>query len=674
VQLEINEVIGIVKNNTLQARWCRGLVAFGSSCVLLWTGAASSQTTPPIRNISSQKARFRVKGPEQLILGKEASATVVLEGQSPRPLRWYTNIGEITESRDGPNGRLKQIYLPPRNTKYPQIAIIAAVSDDGSAFAWTSIALIGSASVKIETKPRAEIKLRVGKVDYGPFKSDTHGIARINVLVPPGISQATSFVTDTLGNTGGSPVDLGVPATNRLLAVCPPEGHRFLFFAMDKEASPLRKGKIDIQTAKVAAGALEQLSDGVFTSSIEVPDGISAGERATLKAALVDDPASVARCTMGVPLELPDQIAVGLSPKAIRAGYEKPVAVTVTLRYPGKRKPGRVPVELSPDMGRVDDVTLVSDTTYQAHWTVPHSFAGKNRAMIEANVPVARTLKGNASLSLRAGPVTRLTVVAPDTKLAADGRSTAPISAKALDDYGNSVLSGIRLTGTARFGALGPFEKRADGSFVARYTAPSGDRSEDDRLVISVIEGDRNTGVAASCPVGLAAQGPSWMVALRLGYLSNFGLVSAPLFLASVEHPLSFIDNNLLVGAEGGYYGDSTARFNDTHHEKIDTSVTAFPLLARIVYQRRLAPAVVYPGLGAGVLFTKIKVTSPNTGISDVVQANLLLAGFLGASIKAGPGRALAEFGYWYSRIEKEWIKGSLIGGFHGTVGYELEF
>ena len=101
--------------------------------------------------------------------------------------------------------------------------------------------------------------------------------------------------------------------------------------------------------------------------------------------------------------------------------------------------------------------------------------------------------------------------------------------------------------------------------------------------------------------------------------------------------------------------------------------MSAFPLLARILYQFTFQPVYFYPGLGAGILFADIKVASANTGKSEVAHPYLLLAGFLGAAIKAGPGRVFIELGYWNSHVDESWVKGNL-GGFHGTAGYELEF
>lgn len=426
-----------------------------------------------------------------MVLGRDLSATVVIEGWSEGRLRLYTNIGQITQPQEGPPGRLEATYTPLTGVKYPHVAIVVAGSDDNRVFAWTAIRLVGSASVKIETKPDSDVRLRVGTIDYGPVRTDTQGIVRINVQVPPGVTQATSFVTDTLGNASTSLVDLLVPTANRIFAVCPAKGDRILLFGVDKTASPLIKPKIVIKSFPVTTGALNRLSDGVFTSSIDLPESENAGDKATWTAALADDPVSTTSCTIDIP------------------------------------------------------------------------------------------------------------------------------------------------------------RKRITKSFVTENLAT--DRAE---------EVPRKT---------------RWSLSLRLGYLSNLGWISSPVFSIALGLRLPFTDYPFIVSAETGYYGNKTTEKSANKNYKVGTSVTAFPLLARILYQFTIGPVYLSPGLGAGVLFANAEVTSTQTGTSRVFQPYFLLAGFLESSIQAGPGRVLADLGYWHSRVDETWVRGNL-GGLHGAVGYELEF
>jgi opacity protein-like surface antigen len=97
------------------------------------------------------------------------------------------------------------------------------------------------------------------------------------------------------------------------------------------------------------------------------------------------------------------------------------------------------------------------------------------------------------------------------------------------------------------------------------------------------------------------------------------------------------------------------------------------PILPRAVYSLPVDPLTLYIGAGFGTAIVGREVSSESTDKTKTAKAHFGLSGILGADMKLGPGRAVAELGYLYVVSSDNVVQGNT-GGLLITVGYRFEF
>jgi hypothetical protein len=154
--------------------------------------------------------------PSHLLLGKDASAVLTVAAPAGAKVTLSTSVGSVSEAkREG--GVFHARFTPPA-VKSPSVALVLAQVLDGSSreLRWLAIPLWGADTMEIETRPGSKVEADVAGHVVGPVTADKSGIARLPMVVPPGVEKATLHITDKLGNSADKPLDLEPPPFSRL--------------------------------------------------------------------------------------------------------------------------------------------------------------------------------------------------------------------------------------------------------------------------------------------------------------------------------------------------------------------------------------------------------------------------------------------------------------------------
>jgi hypothetical protein len=606
-------------------------------------------------------------GPPHLVLGRDGSAEIDLRSTPGGSVRLFANVGDISlvdASED--DGRLRAVYTPPK-TRFPQLAVIVAVTDHPDVFDWLAIPLHGQAKVTIESEPKAEIRVRVGERDFGPVLTNRAGRARLGLVVPPGISMATTIATDPLGNTRESPLELSAPPFSRGVLVCPRFGDRVRIFVTNPDGSSAPSPDVELVATPGSMRAAKMLAPGVLAARYDPPqEEIAEGLEAVVTASLEHTDGWSMDCRMPVPGEAPSGAVVTVDAAGFTAGGP-PLGVSARVVFPGRRPPRRVRVSASADLGQLSDIERAADGSYRATWTLPDRFEGRERATVRFEVDTDPSLVAEASTRLLPAAPDALVARLEDASLTADGHSETELVVTALDAYGNQTAA-PSLRGSAR-GRVAPFSRRRDGSLVARYTAPRQHDATPDRLLVQ----GTGTNLRAAQTVTLRPVPRRFQAAARLGYVTNLGRVSSPLVVADVLVRLPLWNERTLVGIEAGYYSNASSVQTADGGEDVSLEVDAIPVMARGVYQLRLGPFDVHGGGGVGAILAGTSLASPSTGRTSTRDPRLAFGPLLGAAYRVGPGRALMETAYWHAPMIETNLRGN-VGGLVVSGGYGVEW
>jgi hypothetical protein len=612
---------------------------------------------------SAEGGELDLTGPAQMILGVDATAEISAVDPDGKPVQMFVNVGGLSDVRSV-DGRVRATYTPPA-TRFPQVAVVAAVSEDGLVVDWLAIPLHARPKFTIASERNTEVVVRVEEAEFGPIKTDRKGGARLEIEVPPGVTDVVVVARDKLGNEKATTHSLGVPEFDRMTVVCPRGGDQLLIFAVDATGQPDGNARFDLAASPGALEPAVMEAPGRYSAVFVVGDEVAAAEESDLSVTLRGS-ASSSTCRAPIPRELPTGVSVAFEPASFVAGSGVPVAVTIDVAYPGRRLPRLVAPSVEVDLGTISELEMVSHEQFRATWTVSDEFGGKTAATLRVRTTVASALDGRSTIALRAGAVARLEVNADREGLRADGHATAQVRVAGIDEFGNPVQA-MQLS-TRAGGRVGAFVSDGD-TLVATYTAPV--RYERDVDRISVV--DSSSGVEASLSVELHPIARRFMASVRLGYLTNLGMVSSAVAAADVALRLPFSSRQLSAGVETGYYASTNVQPRDDGAEDVEVAVRAVPLLARIIYDIELESVAVYGGVGAGVLFAWRRIESASTGMRATSGPRPTATAIVGVRVELGPGLAIVEGAYWYSPISDDALEGN-IGGLRLTGGYGLDF
>ncbi len=603
------------------------------------------------------------------LLATDATAQISVRKPRKGTLKLLANVGHLSELERASGGRLRATYTPPAK-RFPQVAIIVAVSEQDGVFDWISIPIYGSPMVRISSEPRAEVIARIAGAEFGPVRTDRRGRARLKVTVPPGVSRGVTVATDRLGNTKEASLVLGVPPFNRLVAVCPSGGSRLLLFAVSSVGAADANAKFSLSASPGSLGQPVSVAPGVFAVELSAGENVRDAADSQIRAQLTGEHASTASCRAPLPWEPPTRLTTALERAEFVAGSSS-LRVTVDLHYTGKRSRKPVKPTFAADFGRVLDLRRISATRFQATWSLPNDLAGRKKASLKVGAEGVRA-RVASSIQLRPGIPVSLRLRSEMTQVSADGYSRTRISVRVLDAHGNPAEPG-RLEAKSK-GRVTQFSTAADGEVFAIYVAPRVYELGSDTITVRGID----TGLASSADVTLLPAQRRFLASARAGILSNLGRVSSLMGNVELAVRLPVLGENLLLGVETGYYRSSHEQLADgdvdAMEEQVKVSVWAIPLLARLCYEVKTSVVRLRGGIGVGMLYGRASIKSSTTPLVFERKPRFAVSGLAGVSKRlGGSGRVVLELAYLHSPIDFAELDGNL-GGVHVTGGYGLEF
>lgn len=605
---------------------------------------------------------LQMQAPDSMLLGRDTSASITMRS-IPKALRLYASVGTLTVPTEV-EGRLTATYTPP-STRFPQVAIIVAATDDLSVVDFVTIPLLGQPTIRVASEPRAVVHVGVDGKKFGPLKLNRRGKGTIQLIVPPGVATATIHSADHLGNEKTEPHSLGVPAFQQLLSLCPQGSEELVVVAIDQRGRAKTNASLTLSADIGSLAKPSMRAPGIYVSRFQVSDALSSLGGATLKVNMPDaGSASQTSCNAQVPREPPSGLSISTDRQDFVAGSGATIGVLVKLSYPEKRLPRLVIPTVSVDVGSVSAPEPVNQDSYRIVWTLPDSFDGMPKATIEVGV-IGDLLTDQAQVRLVGGKLANISLKASKAQLIANRAETTRVSIHSFDSFGNPVASeNVRVS--AKAGTLGDIVTTASGSEI-HYRAPLRHAASRD-----TISARSSSGVHAFTTVLLAPAPRRILATMRVGYATNLGTVSTLALAADAAYRVFLGRQQLALGIESGYFSSSESRPRSDEMEDVAMRLSVVPVMARAVYEVRGLPIDVYAGGGAGILFASATIESPRAGTRVEASSNLGVSGLIGARKRLGRGLLILEAAYWHSKLNEAGLTGN-IGGLRLTGGYGFD-
>jgi hypothetical protein len=256
------------------------------------------------------------------------------------------------------------------------------------------------------------------------------------------------------------------------------------------------------------------------------------------------------------------------------------------------------------------------------------------------------------------GPAARLELIGPQGTVLADGASTTTARVRAFDALGNPAR-GVALVASA----AGRAEVLAGGE--VRYQAPRDFARRSDTLVVRTADGK----LEVSQQVRLLPLRRPFAAGVRLGYLTNFAKVSAPLLMADFSYRFRPLKQALSLGFAAGLMWSSTTRAAEGSGEEVSLTAAGVPLLLHLGAHVALGRVGLSFGAGGGMMVAWTSFSSPSTGERAGAEVGGAASVYAGLEVPFGRHRPGVELGYLYAPISA-----GNIGGLHATAGYRVEF
>lgn len=224
---------------------------------------------------AGDSAEWRLIGPARVNRRETPRVDLLLKTPpevNASELELFTNSGGIELLRaDGP-GRWRLRYELP-SEKYPGVALIAAQGAAAHQFASLRIELMGYPTVDIRSEPSVSIVVQAESARFGPVVTDARGRARLEIAVPPGVSEVTTLATDQRGNVREGRLALEPPPFSRLLAVCAPRESAVYVLAVNERGNPGGRAEFHVQAEGASTARPRALAPGLFRVDVRPEPG-----------------------------------------------------------------------------------------------------------------------------------------------------------------------------------------------------------------------------------------------------------------------------------------------------------------------------------------------------------------------------------------------------------------
>ena len=343
--------------------------------------------------------------PGALVIGRdgETPLKVHVRDAAGRParaaLRVGASVGRVSPARELAPGEYQLIYTPP-DERYPQVAIVAALSIADGAFAAAPIRLAAHITVQGEGEPGASMQIAIDGRELPAATVGADGRFSVPLTVPPG-GRAVGVSTDRLGNQQRREIDLALPPFPRLLlgavpATLPADGvarAEVVAFAVDARGNPERRSPPLLSADAGSLSPPTARGDGSTSWTFTAPAALPAGGdgAVTLRAA-----GGQTRITLRP--GPPRAIEVRMPTEALPAGLEAAVPVEVRVRDEAGSPVAGAELTAALAGGRVVGVRERGQGRYVVE-LVPPRDPGRGSAILHVEVA-----------AVRPGPPRRLTL------------------------------------------------------------------------------------------------------------------------------------------------------------------------------------------------------------------------------------------------------------------------
>jgi len=594
-----------------------------------------------------------VADPPELLLGESARATLRIETGGAMVPRLTASVGQIEAPRQVVPGVFAADFIPPEEA-IPQLAIVAASA--GDACGWAIIRLIGQGEAIVRSTPSARIAVRIADRSYGPVRADGGGVARLAVLVPPGVRVAYH---------GSRAIPLSVPPAQRLHVVLDRTSSRadldvevgVRIFATTEGGAPWSGARVALAATAGDVPALAEVAPGELVGRWHLPAGAARDE--TLVARIAGEgPEAAGRLSRTAgPVG-----RVEISPRAPAAPSDVG-EVQVDVRVAdASGNPVDADVTARADPGSASPATRVAAGVAGFSVLLPHDAGGRDRVEVTA---VAGGIEARCQIPLAAGAPARITAALIDPMLAADGRSTGRLRFAVLDRRGVPVP-----TAEPRVEAenvVAAVEAERPGHFVLSYRSPL--RADDATAMLHV----EAAGVASSAEVQLVGARAKLELVPSVGMAFTTRRASLETSVKAATWSRR-MGPDLGLALDVGWSATSESAPATTGAPALDARATYLWLLARGGWRRatsRRALLWVTAGAGAARASSSIRVA----GVPSIAEVAWVPAAAASVAwgIRAWRGFPFLELGArWQGDPRLTGLSGALLP-ITISAGYRLE-
>ena len=327
------------------------------------------------------------QGPLLLGRGSETPLKLHVRDAGGRParaaVRMAASVGRLGPLREVAPGEYQLSYTPP-DERYPQVAIVAALSVGDGAFAAAPIKLAAKVTVQGEGEPGATMLVSVDNHEFPAVAIGPDGRFSVPLVVPPG-GRAVGVSTDRLGNQQRREVDLALPPfVRQVLGVVPPalpaDGAaraEVVAFSVDARGEPERHAPPPLSADAGTLSPPAVRGDGLTTWTFTAPNQVGSGAAtlrtpgATTKVALRPGP--------------PRAIELVAPAETLPAGLEAAVTVDVRVRDGAGTPVSGARLAAALAGGRVLGVSERGSGVYAVE-LVPPRDAGRGTALLHVEV------------------------------------------------------------------------------------------------------------------------------------------------------------------------------------------------------------------------------------------------------------------------------------------------
>ncbi len=594
-----------------------------------------------------------------------AGATVELTADGPVELS--TNVGTLSAPEPAGPGKWRARFTPPPQ-RFPQVALIFILQPATGARRWLALPIHGSDTLKLTTKPSAQVELTIGEARF-TGTADRLGKLQVPVVVAPGIRSASVRSVDRLGNARVKTLDLDPPPFQRVRLVplskdaaswADARPLPLELFAVEPTGAPAKAEPL--LSADEGQARLEApLAPGVWAASYTAPEKVGDG-KALVRAELKDAPGSRGEAELPVRGGPPASLKVVATPPRYVAGSAAPIEVELSA-LDAKGNVVEVPGDFSADLGTV---TRSADGK-RASLKLPDFFEGKSHVTLSAGA-------ASAQVALVPGQPANGQIAFPNRTVRA---GDAPQRGEVLlhDSYGNPV-TGETLAVEAQQGKVAATGERAPGRYELLYDAGEPSLEGVDQVNVR----PAGSPLTLSSQLTLLRYRPSWGISAGVfgsGVSNASALVggggSAEVALTVARLPLELL---ALVGYN--LYGPLRVErpSDNVYNEGAPRALLAGGGLR---YSLPLSPRVaLHASAAGGWMNASLKMAVRESGTDKLVwegeeaQARLWVRGAAGVALALGPGRVMAQLELCYARGPATGLLDGNLGGGSLAVGYLL--